>query len=118
MGVRRVENPMSPADAGRRGGNTTFGKYGRGHYEELGRKVGEHLRDTRPGFHVSIAGKGGTETFQRYGPAHYSNMGKEGGAKLRNTKGREYYVQIGKKSSEMKKLRKIKLQTSESTEEH
>jgi len=35
--MARKPKPISCADAGRRGGDTTLAKYGRGHYKKIGK---------------------------------------------------------------------------------
>lgn len=40
-----AERPMTVREAGRRGGEATSGKYGRGFYEEIGKKGGQRVRE-------------------------------------------------------------------------
>lgn len=39
------KRPMTVAEAGRRGGRTTAERHGPGHYEEIGRKGGQRVRE-------------------------------------------------------------------------
>ena len=40
-----AERPMTVREAGRRGGEATSGKYGRGFYETIGKKGGQRVRE-------------------------------------------------------------------------
>jgi general stress protein YciG len=40
-----AERPMTVREAGRRGGEATSGKYGRGFYEAIGKKGGQRVRE-------------------------------------------------------------------------
>lgn len=39
------ERPMTVREAGRRGGEATSGKYGKGFYETIGKKGGQRVRE-------------------------------------------------------------------------
>lgn len=54
---------MTVAQAGRRGGETTAKKYGRGFYEGIGRKGGERVA-------------------KKYGHEHFEEIGRKGGLKV------------------------------------
>ncbi|MDA8216347.1 MAG: hypothetical protein M0Z94_01875 [Dehalococcoidales bacterium] len=53
---------MTVEQAGRKGGETTAGKYGHGFYEEIGRK-------------------GGRTVSKKYGHEHFEEIGRKGGEK-------------------------------------
>ena len=55
---------MSKAQAGRKGGLTTKGRYGSGYYSRIGKKG---------------ASKGGNATKSRHGSAFFSKIGRQGG---------------------------------------
>lgn len=55
---------MGTAAAGRKGGETTLRRYGRRHFQEIGRQGG---------------GKGGRQTLRRHGRAHFARIGRKGG---------------------------------------
>ncbi len=59
---------MSIREAGRRGGTTTAKRYGREHYERIGKIGGT---------------KGGNTTKERYGHDFYKKIGTMGGGRVR-----------------------------------
>jgi len=61
-----MPEPMTRAEAGRRGGQSTKKRYGSEFYQEIGRKGGK---------------KGGLTTKQRYGVEFYQKIGRKGGSK-------------------------------------
>ncbi|MHB1004254.1 MAG: hypothetical protein ACYC3S_01275 [Chloroflexota bacterium] len=55
--------PMTVREAGRKGGETTSKKHGRGFYESIGRK-------------------GGRTVSEKYGHEHFEEIGRKGGRKV------------------------------------
>jgi general stress protein YciG len=55
--------PMTVREAGRKGGETTSKRHGRGFYEEIGRKGGKTVSD-------------------KYGHEHFEEIGRKGGRKV------------------------------------
>jgi len=60
--VAENKGKMTVEQAGRKGGETTAGKYGHEFYEEIGRK-------------------GGKTVAEKYGHEHFEEIGKRGGEK-------------------------------------
>lgn len=63
MEEKEVAPVMTVRDAGRKGGESTSRKHGRGFYKEIGRK-------------------GGRTVSERYGHKHFQAIGQKGGRKV------------------------------------
>ena len=68
MSILAKKGKLTVQEAGRRGGLKVRNKYGKGFYEEIGRKGGK---------------KGGLVVKQKYGSPFYQEIGKKGGQKVK-----------------------------------
>lgn len=85
--------------AGKVGGATTRDRYGVDYLRDLGRRGAEALNaGLTPAERRANATKGGEATRARLAVDDYERLGRLGGEKLKATRGRDYYVELGRRT--------------------
>lgn len=73
--------PMTTAEAGRRGGQAVKAKHGTAYFRQIGQMGGQKLAAEKQGstFYSDIGKRGGAARATSLGPSGYSAMGRRGG---------------------------------------